>query len=292
METLKIAAICMHCEAGEIQRNLERTESFVSRASAWGADLVCFPELSTTGYVLDDPLAVYSGLQPDAVIEKIGAMAGKQALVIMAGLIEKSEEKGRPYISHVVAGPDGLLGVYRKTHLSPKEKRRYRAGKEIRVFAYRGLTFGIQLCYEAHFPEISTVMALDGADILFMPHASPRGSPAAKLRSWLRHLPGRAFDNGLFVVACNQVGQSRHGFAFPGVAVALNPSGKVIAKYEGQREEMLLVELDQEEIARVRSHRMKYFIPGRRPELYGALTTLRPPGAGGGLGENEKGTKG
>ena len=57
-----------------------------------------------------------------------------------------------------------------------------------------------------------------------MPHASPRGEPKDKRHSWLRHLPGRAFDNALFVVACNQVGRTGEGYSFPGVCLAFDPS--------------------------------------------------------------------
>jgi N-carbamoylputrescine amidase len=117
-------------------------------------------------------------------------------------------------------------------------------------------------------------MALKGAEIIFMPHASPRGNPGEKLQSWLRHLPGRAFDNALYVVACNQVGPTREGFTFPGVAVALNPAGIVMAEYKATKEEMLVVDLKRDEMEEIRKHRMAYFIPNRRPELYAELSTL------------------
>ena len=271
MRNLQIAAVCMNSEVGEIERNLDRTEAFVSRASDSGAQLICFPELSITGYVLSDPTRVYRDMLPDQILERVAGMAREKGLIIVAGLIEMPKG-GKPYISQVVAGPEGLLGFYRKTHLSPKEKEIYQAGEEIQVFTDGEMVFGIQLCYEAHFPEISTVMALKGAEIVFMPHASPRGNPQEKLQSWLRHLPGRAFDNALYVVAYNQVGKTTEGFNFPGVAVALSPAGNVMAKYVGTHEEILLVDFQQHEIEEIRKHRMAYFIPNRRPELYTELS--------------------
>jgi len=272
MGDLKIAAVCMNSDTGEIERNLDRTEAFVSKASDLGAHLICFPELSITGYVLSDPSKVYRDVLPDQILERVAGMAREKGLIILAGLIEMPRGK-KPYISQVVAGPEGLLGSYRKTHLSPKEKEIYQAGEEIRVFRYGEMVFGIQLCYEAHFPEISTVMALKGAEIIFMPHASPRGKPGEKLQSWLRHLPGRAFDNALYVVACNQVGKTGEGFTFPGVAVALSPAGNVMAKYAGTHEEMLLIDFQRAEIEEIRKHKMAYFIPNRRPELYSELSS-------------------
>lgn len=270
MRDLRVAAVCMNSEAGEIERNLDRTEAFVSEASDLGVHLICFPELSITGYVLNNPARVYRDVAPDQILERVTGMAREKGLIILAGLIEMPNGE-KPYISQVVAGPGGLLGSYRKTHLSPKEKEIYQPGEEIHVFRDGKIVFGIQLCYEAHFPEISTVMALKGAEIIFIPHASPRGNPEEKLQSWLRHLPGRAFDNALYVVAFNQVGKTGEGFTFPGVAVALSPAGNVMAKYVGTHEEMILVDFKRDEMEKIRKHKMAYFIPNRRPELYAEL---------------------
>ncbi len=257
----------MNSPLGEIEQNLERMESFVQEAGTKGADLICFPELSITGYRLENPTHIYDGLQPEKVLERVEEMARRHGLVLLAGMVEPSDG-AKPYISQVVSGPDGLLGIYRKTHLSPNERATYRAGQKIEVFSLKGTHFGVQLCYESHFPEISTVMALKGAEILLIPHASPRGTPAEKAESWLRHLPSRAFDNGLYVVAYNQVGNNRNGFLFPGVAVALNPSGRVMNCYRGYEEKLMMVHLTGEELKETRKHRMKYFLPNRRPELY------------------------
>jgi predicted amidohydrolase len=267
MEDITIAAVCMNVPLGEIEENLERMETFVRKAAAKGADLICFPELSITGYRLENPAGIYAGFQPAKALERVKAMARVHGLIVLAGMVEPSDG-AKPYISQLVAGPDGLLGVYRKTHLSPNERATYRAGRKIDVFSMKDIRFGVQLCYESHFPEISTIMALKGAEILLIPHASPRGSPAEKAESWMRHLPSRAFDNGLYVVAYNQVGDNHNGFLFPGVAIALNPAGRVMTIYRGYEEKMMLVQVTKEELDETRNHRMKYFFPNRRPELY------------------------
>jgi len=272
MRDLKIAAVCMHSETGEIHKNLYQTESYVSKASAMGADLICFPELSVTGYIIKNSTNLYSVSQSKELIESVSGMARDKGIVIIAGLIEISEGE-KPYISQIVAGPDGLLGLYRKTHLSPPEKERYQPGQRIEVFCFRDFVFGVQLCYESHFPEISTIMALRGADVIFIPHASPLGSPEEKIQSWMRHLPGRAFDNGLFVVACNQVGKNREGVSFPGVALVLNPAGRIMARHAKNQEGMIVAELKKGELQEIKKHRMKYFLPHRRPELYSELNT-------------------
>jgi len=275
VEDLKIAAVCMRSEPGRVERNLERMERLVLEASASGARLVCFPELSVTGYVLKRPEAVYRGMGAEDSIGELIRMAREAEVVVLASLVE-TVHAGKPFITQVVAGPKGLLGRYRKTHLSPLEKEGYQAGQEVRVFSYGSTRFGVQLCYEGHFPELSTAMAMMGAEVIFLPHASPRGRPGEKSRSWERHLPARAFDNSVFVVACNQVGPTRGGYGFPGVALVIAPDGRVISRYLGDGEKCLVADLEGDRLREVRTHRMRYFFPHRRPELYRDL--CRHPG--------------
>jgi len=275
MDDCRIAAVCMHAPLGEVGKNLDRIEALVSEASGEGASIVCFPELSVTGYTLKRPAEVYKGSGADKIMDRLVELARGAHLVLIAGIIEVSDAK-KPYITQVIAGPEGLIGLYRKTHLSPAEKGVYQAGQDIEVYNFGNTTFGVALCYETHFPEISAILALKGADILFFPHASPRGDPKGKFQSWMRHLPARAFDNGVFVVACNQVGSNSDGFLFPGVALVLGPDGKILAKYTGREEKILFVDLKADYLEDVRLHRMKYFIPQRRPGLYDKIVEDYP----------------
>ena len=267
MDDLKIAAVCMHCIPGEVDQNLDRIEVMAREASANGADFVCFPELSVTGYIQKSPADIYETENMEKIVDRLVRIARDRKIVLLAGLIEVVNG-GKPYIAQLITGPEGLIGWYRKTHLGPTETAIYGPGEKINVFRAGKATFGVQLCYEAHFPEISTQMALMGADIVFIPHASPRGEPEEKLQSWLRHLPARAFDNGLFVIACNQLGDCGGNLTFPGVAVVLGPDGRLSAQYVGKREKILYAELRNEILQDVRKHRMRYFLPGRRPSLY------------------------
>ena len=116
MDALKVAAVCMNAEPGEVEKNLDRIQSFVLQASTEGADIVCFPELSATGYILKSPEDVYNGLDSGSVMERLGRIAQEAHLVIIAGLIEILPG-AKPYITQLIAGPAGLVGLYRKTHL-------------------------------------------------------------------------------------------------------------------------------------------------------------------------------
>ena len=275
MRDVTIACICMHSEVGEVERNLTRINRFIDRAVSEGAEIVCFPELSVSGYLLRAPDTIYDESYSQEIISRVQEMAKQKGVVLLAGLVE-IKQPGKPYIAQVVAGPKGPLGIYRKTHLSPMEQGVFQPGHEIPVFEYEGVVFGVQLCWEAHFPEISTIMALKGAEVLFMPHASPRTGPQEKLESWLRHMKSRAFDNAVYVAACNQVGKTREGYVFPGVAVIIDPAGRVIAQRGQKRESIVLATLEAAKTEEIKKSNIKYFLPNRRPELYRALLKKKP----------------
>jgi N-carbamoylputrescine amidase len=266
MISVRIAAVVFNSPRGNARANLERMEGWVAAARAQGAAIVCFPELNITGYGTDAGMPKEAEPVPGLLSEHLGAMAARHGLVILAGLAEQAGD-GRICASHLAVAPAGLLGRYRKLHIAPPEQSVFSAGDRVPIFEACGIRFGIQLCYDAHFPELSTRMALDGADVIFMPHASPRGTPAEKRSSWMRHLPARAFDNGVFVVACNQTGVNGNGLRFPGIAVILGPDGRVMAETTAGTESLLVADLKAEDLAAVRRHPMRYFLPNRRPDL-------------------------
>lgn len=277
MDDLRIATVVMRSVLGETQDNLNRMKAWVGEAASDRADLVCFPELNLTGYSVREIIHSVAEPIPGPSSRAVVEMAQESGILILAGLAERDGE-GRIFASHIVASPEGLLSVYRKCHLSPFEQPLYSGGETISVFSVKGGTFGIELCYDTHFPELSTLLALKGADILFCLHASPRGTPEQKQRSWLRHLTARAYDNGVFVVACNQTGTNGDGLEFPGLALVLNPSGEVIAEHVSVEEGVLFADLEAADLDHVRENRMRFFLPNRRPELYEGLTKSRFPG--------------
>jgi predicted amidohydrolase len=267
MNDLRIAAVIMNCPVNRVQDNLDRMAGWVQTAKKRAADLICFPELNVTGYSTHDTIKDLAETVPGTISRSVLALAREFKLAILAGLLEK-DTRGRVFASHLVVTPRGVAGIYRKIHIAPPETTLFAAGDTIALFKIKGVKLGIQLCYDVHFPELSTRMATDGADVIFMPHASPRGTPSAKFNSWMRHLPARAFDNGLYVVACNQTGNNQSGLNFPGVSVMLDPTGRIIKKHTGGKEHIMIADLKGDNLKKVRGHRMRYFLPNRRPDLY------------------------
>ncbi len=264
---IRIAAVILNCPVGRISDNLDRMTGWVEAAKEQGAELICFPEMNVTGYSTRANIKNAAETVPGRISQSVSALAQEFDIAILAGLAE-ADLAGRVFASHLVATARGLAGIYRKVHIAPPESQIFTAGDAIPLFEIKGFKLGIQLCYDVHFPELSTRMATEGADAIFMPHASPRGTPAEKFDSWMRHLSARAFDNGLYVIACNQTGNNQNELDFPGLAVVLDPAGHILKKNTGGQENMILADLRADDLEKVRGHRMRYFLPNRRPDLY------------------------
>lgn len=267
MNDTRIAVVITQSRLCRVEDNLERVAHWTSIARQKRAQLICFPELNISGYTASEQIRTAAQPFPGPVSNAVSQMAVAQQIVILAGMAETGKD-GHNHASHLVAHPDGEIGIYRKLHIAPPEKTILTPGKGIPLFKTPQIRFGIQLCYDAHFPGLSTQMAVDGAEVLFIPHASPRGTPKEKYRSWMRHLPARAYDNSIFVVACNQVGDNMGGLRFPGVAVVFGPDGRLIEKTLSDKEELLVVDLKKHDFNRVRQNRMHFFLPHRLTDGY------------------------
>lgn len=266
---IRVAAVICQSRVGHTEENLRRMEKWTEAAAKEKADIVCFPELCITGYHVRDEIRKAALPMTGAAVDTVIRTAGRHGITVVAGLAEKNEN-GRIYAAGFACNTGGLLGIYRKVHLAPPEKEVFSPAGEIGpLMAAKGFQFGIQLCYDAHFPGLATHMTAQGADALFIPHASPGKDPCAKKDSWMRHLPARAYDNGLFVIAVNACGDNGYGLHFPAAAAVFSPAGKIIASHAGAGEDMLVADLPRKTMEDVRNHRMRYFFPHRRPELYG-----------------------
>lgn len=267
MKDLRIAVVTCNSPVNNTENNLESMTRWVQLSKKEDAAMVCFPEMNVTGYSSHIDIKSAAEPIPGPSTRYILRLAETENIVILAGIAERGANN-RIFASHIVAAPNGLVGVYRKLHIAPPEQNIFSPGNRVPLFETHGIKFGIQLCYDAHFPELSTRMAIKGADLIFLPHASPRGTANDKYRSWMRHLPARAYDNSLFIVACNQVGNNRKGLNFPGIALLINPSGKVIKKNLANDESLMVADLAAKDLHRVRRHKMRYFLPHRRADVY------------------------
>lgn len=266
MKPALAALVIQNCISGNLDKNLESTTQGIKDAAGNGADFIVFPEMNLTGYASGANIQSIARPLTAALTHHFHQLAMDHQVTILVGMAQKNDDQ--IYASHLVFSPDGLAGTYCKTHISPYEKAYFTAGQDIPTFESCQVKFGIQLCYDAHFPELTLAMALSDVDIIFIPHASPRGTSEEKFESWIRHLRARAFDNGLFVAAFNQVGHNGRDLNFPGVAVFIGPDGNIISRSLTDQPTIHYCRIDPQKLDQVRSHKMRYFLPNRRNDIF------------------------
>lgn len=267
MKKTKIALVQMESLVGERQRNLKKIEHYIKEAYKNKVDIICFPEASIDGYSKQVDCA------KDEEVSKLRkiltAWAMDYSITILVGFIE-GNSTDKPYITHLIITPDGKIDFYRKSHLGKSEMEHFSSGNELPVFKTPTSSIGIQMCWETHFPEISRVLALKGATIIFTPFASPVKTGEKGI--WLKYLAARAYDNTVFIAACNLIGTNGKGATFGGGLLVLDPKGNSIGEDFNGEESILFVELDPELINCIRkeesSMKFRYYMNYRRPELY------------------------
>ena len=268
MQDVRIAVVQMTCLVGEAEGNIARMEQFLNDAATGRVDLVCFPELSVHGYTAGDPGASAPEPIPGPSTEALAGIGRRLGITFLAGLLER-DVSGIVYNTQVIFGPRGTVGSYRKTHVPTSEIGTWSCGNDIPAFQHPKVRYGIEICYDAHFPEVSTILAERGAEILFLPHSSGVGATATdKKAGWLRFIPARACDNTVFAAVYNQVGDNGTGKVFSGGSFICDPRGEVIAESSTTGEEMVVADLKAQDLANARAHADGFFRHFRRPEIY------------------------
>jgi predicted amidohydrolase len=139
-----------------------------------------------------------------------------------------------------------IIGTYRRVVIHPMEKPFIQSGKEFPVFEFDDTTFGVLICFEIAFPELTRIITLNGASIIFVPASVPKESDYL----WDARLKARAIDDQLFVVGvnrCGEIGNER----YIGRSMVVSPRGETIYACKNE-EEIASVDLDLEEIVRER----------------------------------------
>lgn len=274
---VKLALLQMDC-SGSRERNLARAEEMVRQAAARGAQVVLLPEVFHELFFITDLDSRYFDAAepiPGPITEMMQKLARELEVVIIAPIYERVE-RSVYYNSAAVIDADGrLLGVYRKNHIPLNtifyEKLYFKPGNlGYPVFNTRYGKIGLLICHDRHYPEGARALALNGAEILLIPSATPDKSLSRKV--WEKELCAHAIFNEVFVAGLNRTGKEGK-YIYYGHSVAFDPSGEMLAQ-AGADEEILLIDCDLDLITQRR--RAWQFYRDRRPDTYGILTALVP----------------
>src|SRR5213083_3414287 len=273
---MRLAIAQIRPTKGEYAANLQKIGGVLAQVAKLepAPDLVIFPETSTYGYFVEGgvrDVAVTAGtLFRDLQVEHEAAKA--PPLDVAVGFYEVFQNHF--YNSCLFASlgnassgnaPPGVTHVHRKMFLPTygvfDEERFVERGRELRAFDTRRGRAAILICEDAWHSLSGTIAALEGAQLVIVPSASPaRGTgmdeegvrlPASVVR-WERILRGIADEHGVWVVFSSLVG-FEGGKGFPGGSVVVSPGGEIVLRGPLFEEAVLTYDVDFDEITRARA---------------------------------------
>jgi len=240
---------------GEVDDNVELARGWLQRAAAEGAQLVAFPELALSGYLLQD-------LVPDVAMRaddpRLAALSAAVPDVLLAiGFVEETDDH-RFCNSAALLRRGELLGVHRKVYLPTyglfDEGRFTRSGDRIRAMEVGEplRRIGLSVCEDFWHPSLPLLQAQDGASLLVNIAAGPARAPgsAAGTRAvagWHKMQDTYALLGTVAVAFCNRVG-NEEGLTFWGGSRILAPDGSVVAEGPLYEEALVVGALETDDL--------------------------------------------
>jgi predicted amidohydrolase len=258
---------------GKKEENLKNVLSAVSNADA---DIIVLPEFFATGYqfVSNEEVAELSEQIPEGKTTGCLAEFSRQkGSYVVAGLPERDGDTF--FNSAVFIGPDGFIGVYRKTHLFFEEKLYFNSGDTgFKVWDTKIGRIGIMICFDWFFPESMRELALMGADIVA--HPSNLILPYCP-----KAMPVRCLENRVYAITANRIGEEsrKQGqiLKFIGQSQITSPEGKILIRAPENEEALLIGEINPEMARNKNLNSLNNIFDDRRPEIYkNLLKTILP----------------
>ncbi|MGH2484333.1 MAG: nitrilase-related carbon-nitrogen hydrolase [Candidatus Limnocylindria bacterium] len=240
---------------GEVAVNLEMVAERVRAAAAEGADLVVFPELALTGYLLSD---LVPEVATPATDPRLAALSREAPGALVAiGFVEETAE--HRYANSAALLRDGeLVGLHRKVYLPTygmfDEGRLTRPGDRIRTTEVGEPLgrVGLSICEDFWHPSLPLLQAQDGAALLVNLAAGPARAPGsaaglAAIAGWHKMQETYALLLTVAVAFCNRVG-NEEGLTFWGGSRLIGPGGGVVVEAPLYEEALVVGTLDTDDL--------------------------------------------
>ncbi len=257
---MKLALAQINTKLGDVDANLEKHLNLIGDAVARGSGLILFPELSLTGYTLQDltPSVAHRPVANDAIFAPL--LEASQEIDMVVGFVDE-DQRHRFYIADAYLSEGKVVHVHHKVYLPTyglfDEGRFFAWGDSIRAFDTRFGRVGMLICEDFWHISPPYLLWLDGADILLLTSASPgrglKDDDRLESARWVEHT-NRAYANLFtsFVAHSNRVGYE-DGLNFWGGSTVYDPNGELVAMGAYHEEDLVVAELDLNQLHRTRA---------------------------------------
>jgi predicted amidohydrolase len=274
MQRVRIALAQLAPTLGALEDNLDRHRAVLAEAKAGGANLIVFPELGLTGYLLQDLAAEVAMRLDDPRLASL--VADTRGVSTVFSFVEESADH-RLFIAAVLVEDGAIRHVHRKLFLPTyglfDERRFFAAGDLLRAVPSQiGVGIGLAVCEDFWHLAVPQLLALDGAQILINVSSSPGRDLASTnevglgtATSWRTMMRTYAQLTTSFVVFCNRVGVDE-SISFWGGSEVIGPTGEALLSAPFYDEGLFMIDVA---LGDVRRERIALpLLRDERPELH------------------------
>jgi predicted amidohydrolase len=252
---------------GEKEKNITKAVSAIKAADV---QLLVLPEFFATGYQFiskDEVVDLSEPIPNGNTTQALMQLSHEKNIYIVAGLPERVGDKF--YNSAVFTGPEGFIGLYRKTHLFFEETLYFTPGDTgFKVWDTKIGRIGIKICFDWFFPESMRSLALLGAEVV--------AHPANLVLPFCPDsMPVRCLENRVFAVTANRIGtehrKTDQSLTFIGKSEVVSPRGEILVRAPDDEEALMVVDIDPEMARDKALNPYNDLLKARRPDQYGPI---------------------
>ena len=267
---MKIAVLQMNV-TDDREANLREAGKGIKAAAEQGARLAVLPEMFCCPYSAEY-FRAFAEPADGRIRTALSEMAAQNRIAVVGGSMPESED-GQIYNTSFVFDSDGkTIARHRKIHLFDvafrngqvfRESDTFSAGNEMTLFDLEGMRFGLCICFDMRFPELSRLMALHGAEAVIVPAAFNMTTGPMHWETLFRQ---RAADDQVYTVGCAPARNMQAEYVSYANSIVCSPLGEIMAR-AGTRKEMLTAEINREAVTAAREQLP--LLSARRTDLYG-----------------------
>ena len=252
---------CVQIRSGpDVAANLDRVEGLIRQAHANRAQLIALPEVVDFRDEGVEPYRQYARpLAEHRAAKRFASLAAELRIFLLAGSLTMRAEDGRLANRSLLFDPEGApIAQYDKIHLfdtgvigsdASKESDIFVPGQRAVLARTSAGRLGLSICYDLRFPHLYRDLAKAGAELLAVPSNFLQTTGEAH---WHVLLRARAIENGCYVLAPAQCGESRPGKRSFGHSLIVGPWGEVLADAGPDEERIITADIDEGRVAQVR----------------------------------------
>lgn len=256
MRKFKVALIQTMVYADK-EKNVKNAVKMIDKVSKEGADIAVLPEMFCCPYNTSY-FREYGEEEGGYAYKVLCEAANSSCIYVVAGTIPELEGVHVYNTSYVFDIKGNRVAKHRKMHLFDidveggqyfKESDVLSPGRDVTVFDTEFCKVGLGICYDIRFPELSRLMALEGAEVIIFPAAFNMTTGPAH---WELNFRGRALDNQVYTIGVAPARDLKASYHSYGNSIVVSPWGNVINRMD-EKEGYIIQEIDLDYVKKVRN---------------------------------------